>query len=192
MKKLVAVAVTAFLALTVGAADGPKQDPVAADVLKLADEVRGKDWPAAKKAAAAVAKDHERPELMDLFKPRKENSPGLGIGPKPGAITPDGIDSMIGFLARNPPPGPVLARRQKDLIRMAEVAAAIVATAYHQCPVEQLEGAKDPKDWRAWSEDTFKKARGLIAALEAKQPQKVKQAAVELRNACARCHATFR
>src|SRR5437870_3761873 len=61
------------------------------DILKIADSIK-KGLPGAAKAQAAALANKVVgvDDVMDVFKPRKKN--GLGVGKKPGAIVPDGIE----------------------------------------------------------------------------------------------------
>src|SRR4051812_7606753 len=95
-------ALTALLAVSVwvvAAADSRSADDknqVKNDILKLAQGSGG-----------AKAEDIAKAELgdvMQLFKPRTKG--GVGIGPAPGAITPDGIELKIINLATKKALGP--------------------------------------------------------------------------------------
>src|SRR5713226_379457 len=64
-----------------------------AGVLKIADLFAKKDNAAAKQTAEEFAKGAELMDVMDLMKLRAKK--GLGVGLKPGAIKPDGLEAFI-------------------------------------------------------------------------------------------------
>src|SRR5580765_4027528 len=76
---------------TVSAADKKK---IIAELEKIADLLDKGKADDAKKAADAFAKgkDFDMAEVMAIFKLRTKG--GLGVGPKPGDIKPDGIEAL--------------------------------------------------------------------------------------------------
>src|SRR5580704_4270452 len=79
-----------FVGLGRGWAADDEDKEVADAVRKIAKAVAAnKPDEAKKEAEALVAKTKDLGDVMNMFKARKNG--GLGIGPKPGAIMPDGI-----------------------------------------------------------------------------------------------------
>src|SRR5437879_4357531 len=72
-------------------------------LFKVADLIEKKDLAGAKKEAAAIgAMDaFDLNDVMQFFKPRSKG--GLGLGPKAGAILPDGIESYYMNLEKKAP-----------------------------------------------------------------------------------------
>ncbi len=164
-------------------------------IKKLADDAGTKDWTEFSKASAEVAKKHELDKVMNGFKMRKPNMKGIagiGVGDKANTVTPDGIEAKIISMTKNPMAAATLNKQQADLIRMAEITAAIAATATHQCPVEKKLGDKDPADWKTWSKDMYESSQDLLKALKAKDAKQAKTAAFKLNKTCTDCHAVFR
>jgi hypothetical protein len=167
---------------------------VVGTINKQADAVGKMDWKALSGQGDALAKKHELTDIMNIMKPR--NSPGkvkgVGIGPKPGAITPDGIDAKIIKMSNLLLPPATLDMEQKDLIRMAQITAAIASVSVHQCTVEKKMGDKDPAKWKEWMELMNSSSLELIDALNKKNPDAVRVAAKKLRSSCTECHSVFR
>jgi hypothetical protein len=177
-----------FLAVagTGGAAD---DKDLQATVLKIADALEKKDMDGAKKLAQTL-KEEEIEDVMHVMKPRKDK--GLGIGPKPGAVLPDGIELKVIAMAMNELPQKELDAHAADLARAAYVAAAVAEVARDKCPVTKKEGDKDPKDWKNWTDNMQKSALALAEAAKTKKPATVKAAADKLDGACKSCHKVFR
>jgi hypothetical protein len=171
------------------AADEEKE--VRDSVEKLADAFAKKDTATAKTQGDAIAKKIEEvAEVMDLLKPRGDG--GLGVGPKPGAITPDGIEKKLIEMGKKPVT-PAQATSQADaLARMGDEVAAVAEVAQHKCPVKKKEGPKDPKDWQTWTEDMRQGGLDLADAAKAKDAAKIKTAVSKLNSSCSNCHAVFR
>lgn len=166
------------------------QDKETADsVLKLADQVSKTNWADLTKDSAAVAKKHELLDVMTLMKMRKPGAKtsGLGVGAVPGATKPDGIEAQIIQLSKNGIPDNLPARQRGELIHMAELTAAIAATAVHQSTDN-----KELANWKKWSQDMYNASQELNKALQAKNSTQVKQAATNLNKACSECHTVFR
>ena len=161
---------------------------------KQADDVGKKDWAELSKQGEAVAKKHELMDIMNLMKLR--NAPGkvkgMGVGKEPNKIKPDGIDAKIINMSRNPMAQALLNREQPDLIRMAQITAAIASATVHQCPVDKKMGDKDPAVWKKGMEDMHKASLEFIEALKKKDPMTVQKAAFKLRGTCTDCHNIFR
>jgi hypothetical protein len=192
MRKLIGLSLCAVLILGTGLKVLALADePTAAAIQKLADDVSKTKWEELSKTGADVAKKTELEPVMDLLKLRRPGAKvqGLGVGKVPGAIMPDGIEAKIINLRSNPT---VAARDQVDLIRMVEITAAVAATAVHQCPVETKMGQKDPATWKQLSKDMYDGSQDLIKALKANKPGEIKAAAFKLSGSCTNCHQIFR
>jgi cytochrome c556 len=159
-------------------------------ILKLADLVEKKDPAGVKKEGEAVAKKHELDEVMYLFKHRTKK--GLGVGAKPGAIMPDGIEDKLRDLARRALPQDRLDKEAADLARMGSVTAAIAEVAQYKCTVEKREGDKDPKKWQEFIAEMRQTALDMAEAAKAKKPNEVKATATKLNTNCNNCHGIFR
>jgi len=160
-----------------------------ADTRKQADDVGKKDWDELSKAGAAIAKKYMLDDVMYQFKPRNaKKNPGIGIGSKPGAIKPDGIEQKLQNMAKRVSPADVKAA--KDLQRMAEISAAIASIAVNLPPPAM--GAKKPAAWKKHSKEMFEASKALIKALDTKKPDVIKKAVINLNATCTDCHSIFR
>ncbi len=160
--------------------------PAATAIKKLADDAGTKDWAEFSKAGSEVAKKHELDKVMNGFKMRKPNLKGIagiGVGAKPGAITPDGIEAKLISLTKMPLTPAQLQKEADDLVRMTEIIAAIAATSLHQCPNPAMQVR-----WNQWSEEMYQSSRELTKAIKAKNPADVKNAAHKLNDSCKNCH----
>jgi hypothetical protein len=183
---------TLGLAIWFLAATGSAADEERATVSKIADLIAKNDMDGAKKEAAALAKKAELEDVMQSFKPRlKTNKGGFGIGPKPGAIQPDSIELKIGALAKKAPTAGDLKSQSDALTEMAYRTAAISLYAQEKAPAKKA-GAKDPKDWKQWSEDLTKSSLELAAAIKKGDAKAINTAAKNANAACNNCHGVFR
>jgi len=186
--------VVGLLVVTAGnSADDEKVDPKKVKaaqeaILKLLD-ANSKDI---KADAKALAKAHNLDAVMvAVFKPRAKG--GLGVGSKPGAITPDHIDLKINTMGKMAMPKATLSKELPDLIKMVKVVKLTGEVAAFQGPDKKI-GDKDPKKWKEFNDDMLKYSDGLLQALEvaAPNPLDVKKAAGKLYSTCTGCHGIFR
>lgn len=167
-----------------------KQDALNA-VRRMADAIEKKDEETVKAQLEIVAKKGSLDEVMHLFALRSKQ--GEGLGPKPGAITPDGIEAKILNLAtgKKQIPEKQLEKEADALARAGYISAAIAEVAIKFAP-DRKEGAKDPKEWIAWSKDMKAASIEFAEAAKARKGKEVKAAAVKLNNSCSACHSVFR
>jgi hypothetical protein len=165
---------------------------VRGDIQKVANALGKGDADQAKKLAAEVAKSHETEEIMNLMQVRRSSAkkPVFGVGSKPGAIQPDGIESKVMNLAKKVD-AKQLNKESDALVEMANRVAAI-ATVISVKPPEKDEGQKKKKDWLEWAADMEKSAKELGDAARGKRAPEVKAAAVKLNATCNNCHGVFR
>jgi hypothetical protein len=157
---------------------------------KVAAALKSGDKEGAKKQAEAVAKKIEEVvEAMDLLKPRKKG--GYGVGEKPGAIVPDGIEQMLIKIGRDAPAKGTLNKDADAYEQMGYRTAAIGLIAHAKTPAKDM-GKKTRKDWMTWSNEMVEVSLQLAAAAKAKSPADVKSAAAKLNNNCNSCHTVFR
>ncbi len=162
------------------------------EVQKVADALGKGDAEQAKKTAAEVAKSSELEEVMSLMQPRRANAkkPVFGVGTKPGAVTPDGIEAKVIALSKKVDPRQ-LDKESAALAEMALRVQAIAEIATAKAP-EKDEGQKKKKDWMEWAGEMKKSAMELGEAAKEKHAPQVKAAAAKLNSACNNCHGVFR
>jgi hypothetical protein len=178
--------------LVTDAAGAADEKEIRAAVQQIADAIAKKDDAGARKQAEGLAKKVEEIyEVMDLMALRKGAKGGLGIGPKPGAVTPDGIERKFIELSKKPLPQGQLDKEAADLARAAYIAAAIAEVAHAKVPARD-DGMKKRKDWLQWSKDMREGAARLAETAQTKKAADVKAAAVKLNSACNECHGVFR
>jgi cytochrome c556 len=202
MKKKYAMVLGIALALVAGGGvlvvRAAEESPATPDIKKQADQVSRKGWDDLTKEGEAIAKKHSGPtglaDVMAVFKLRRTDKEakviGIGVGPKPGAILPDGIEAKLINLSRNVTPADM--NKVADLKRMAEISAAVASVATH-LPNDKAKKTKD--DIKKW-QDSFKEMHEgsleLIKALETKNRAQAKAAAMKLHGTCTRCHGDYR
>jgi hypothetical protein len=162
--------------------DGPK-----ADVEKIADALQKGDTKTAEELAKAVVANvkDDLEEVMHLMSLR--SAKGVGIGPKPGAIKPDGIEAKIQNWTKRVAPNELKGDEAKAYQRMAYITAAI-----GQVAMKSDKGSKNPAQWKKWSEEMSTTAQKLAKDIEAGNPAEVKKTATALDNTCRNCHGVFR
>jgi hypothetical protein len=126
-------------------------------------------------------------DFMMLLKPRREGKvSGFGIGPKPGAMNPDGIELKIRALSKGP-----LGQQQ-----LKNEAAALVQAAYRVAAVGEiarfLPPKKDQELWFEYLDDMSAWNQEFIKSVRANNPAAVAKAAAGLNGICNNCHAKFR
>jgi hypothetical protein len=169
-----------------------KEAAKATDALKkLIDAIEtNKDAKEIAKLADELNKKTDLKHIMwAAYKPREKG--GLGVGAKPGAIRPDGIEAKIISMSKKPLPAKQLQNESEELIKMAEVSRAIAEIADRNKP--QKDEPKKPKaDWPKYNDLQKKSSKDVIDAVKAKDPDKVLDATKNLYSSCTNCHSVFR
>jgi hypothetical protein len=185
---LAVAALGAFLVAQGSRGGENKEVATALDKIAEAHRKGGKD--AAKQQGEALAKKTEELlEVMDMFAPRKRG--GFGVGEKPNAIIPDGIEQMLIKIGRDAPAAGTLNKDSAAYEQMAYRTAAIAEVALAKAPAKDM-GKKLKKDWISWSNDMRDAALELAAASKSKSGAAVKAAASKLNNSCNSCHSIYR
>jgi len=198
------LAALAWMALGTGRSGaGDDDDKETRDaLLKIAAAIKAGDDAGAKKQAVALAKKIDTvEEVMDLLKPRKKDKKGkyvggVGIGPTPGAIQPDGIEVKLLALGGNVMPAGTLAKEADALSEAAYITAAIAEVAIADAAnARRYLPDRGPKTKKAWLEyaKIMRDGAGQFAmAVKSKNAQEVKTAATKLNNNCVNCHNVFK
>jgi len=162
-------------------------------VLKIAAAIEKGNSAAAQAEAKALAKSlkdfDEIEDVMSVFKLREKN--GIGVGTKPNAIIPDGIELKLLAIGRDAPGQATVNKEAEALEKMSYVIAAVAEVAIAR-PPDKDEGKKKKKDWLEWSASMEKAALDLAAAAKTKNPTAIRNAAAKLNSNCNECHGTFR
>jgi len=191
------IAVGALLALGIwslttaqglSAGDDDKEILEAQKAIVQLTDMLGKNPAGAAQAAEAIAKKYELGTAMQIFKPR--NKKGLGVGEKPGEITPDGIELKIISLGKRALPATTLKQQAPALVRMCEVSKAMGELAKHYQPPKKA--GSNPANWKKYSDDEIKASDDLSAAVKGGNPITVRKAADNLNASCNNCHTDFR
>src|SRR5438132_447799 len=164
-----------ILAATSGGAADDKAD-LRSTSQKIADAIAQKDSDQAKKLAENVAKNNDLEDVMHLMSKRDPGGKAkvFGVGKKPGAVQPDGIEAKVQNMGKLKPQKQI-DQESADLVEMAYRIAAVAEVA-HAKPPEKEDAKKKKKDWMEWSGDMRKAALELAAAAKAKKPADVKTA----------------
>jgi hypothetical protein len=161
-------------------------------VLEMAAKMKTDKDEGMKMAAAFAKKLDTLEHVMHSFKPRKKG--GLGVGPKPEEITPDGIELYIIQTQRDGITATALAKQAKALEDLAYHSAAIAEVARNFDSDELFKGAKKgkKKDWQDLAARSRDASLKLAAAAQAKGAGEIKSAAKVLNDVCNACHSIFR
>jgi len=162
-------------------------------VLKIAAAIEKGDSAAAKAEAKALAKSlkdfDEIEDVMAVFKLRDKN--GIGVGTKPNAIVPDGIELKLLAIGRDAPSQNAVNKEAEALEKMSYVIAAVAEVAIAR-PPDKDEGKKKKKDFIRWAKEMREAAPGLAAAAKSKSPAEIQKAAAKINSVCTSCHSTFK
>ena len=170
-----------------GAADD--KDP-AGTIRQIAAALEKKDSATAKKLAAGVADKADLEDVMHVFSLRRAK--GLGVGPTPGKIMPDGIEAkLIELSGKKPLTAAQLSTEADALVQLGYIAAAVGEVAHAKPPAKD-EGKKKRADWLKWSADMRDSALQFAATAKEKKPDTVKKAATKLYSSCTTCHDVFK
>jgi hypothetical protein len=160
---------------------GGKVGPYNADILNL---IEGKG-----SAADIRKKADDLGDLMQAFKPRAKG--GLGVGPTPDAIKPDGIEQKFIAIGKSKKglAKPEVAAQGEALAKAAAVTKAIgdVTMLY-----ADKDGKKNPTKWKQYVTEMQKGADDLTAAAKGGDGDGIKKAVGKINDACINCHSDFR
>ena len=162
-------------------------------ILKIAAAIEKGNSAAAKAEAKALAKSlkdfDEIEDVMSVFKLREKN--GIGVGTKPNAIIPDGIELKLLAIGRDAPGQATVNKEAEALEKMSYVIAAVAEVAIAR-PPDKDDGKKKKKDFIRWAKQMREAAPGLAAAAKSKSPAEIQKAAAKINSVCTSCHMTFK
>ena len=171
------------------AGDGTAQEDFKGPILKIAGLIEKGDTTGAKAMAKTLAKKVEdMDDVMGVFKPRTKK--GVGVGAKPGAIQPDGIELQLNKISRDAPSQNAANKDAAGFEKMSYVIAAVAEVAMAKLPKD--DGKKKAKDWLKWSKEMREAAPDLATAAKSKSPAEIQKAAMKINNACNSCHSVFK
>jgi cytochrome c556 len=159
---------------------GGKVGPYNADILKVA---------AGKGSAEEIAKKAELGDVMQAFKPRSKG--GLGVGPTPDTIKPDGIEQKFIDLGKSKR-GLTKADLSKQGDALAQAAEATKAISEIAVFYVDKDGKKNPTKWKQFAGEMKTSAQELAAAAHKGDPEAIKKAVNKVNASCNDCHADFR
>jgi hypothetical protein len=164
----------------------------AVDIKNLADQVGKQKWDDLSRDGQVIGSTYSLLDVMTVFKKRKPGPGvgGIGVGDKPGAIVPDGIEPKLISLSKRV--GPADLDKAADLKRMAQIAAAVASVATHLPNENARATPADTMKWQEFARETYESSLDLIKVLDGKDAARVKSAALKLWGSCARCHADYR
>ncbi len=183
----------------------PRQRAALRDnALRIKTALADEDFKAGRRQADALLDYDRRPPrsegaalrgLMDLEEVkcllRGRRSGGLGVGPATPAGNRDGIEVRIILLARKAPAQAELDAESAELARAAAVVDGMADLIDAYTPDKKV-GDKDPKDWKAHTDEMRAGAAALETAARAKDVKAVQAAAARLYASCIGCHEIFR
>ncbi|MFO0966281.1 MAG: hypothetical protein U0793_11950 [Gemmataceae bacterium] len=149
-----------------------------------------KDPKTARKTASAIAAKLESMEyMMTAFKPRKRH--GLGVGPKPGKITPDGIELYLHSVKGGIHPA-ALKEQAAALEEMGRRIAAVGEIALHFDDPSFGKGNKNKKDWQARAQGLRDAGLRIAEAAARNSRDDFNAGVLAALQQCAACHVVFR
>jgi cytochrome c' len=116
---------------------------------------------------------------------------GLGFDPPGRPGNPDGIELKMIKLTLRPLTAAELDADGAELARAAAVTAGMADLLDAYAPTKK-EGKRDPKDWKAHTDEMRAGAADLEGAAKARDAKGVRAAAVRLFGSCSACHEVFR
>jgi cytochrome c556 len=189
---VMAIALAGLAVWTMGSNAAPrKKKDAKPDVQKLADMIEKGNGGAGQQAKAIAAKFNDLEYVMKVMKPRGKKKVGFGVGTKPNAIQPDGIELKLLAIGRDPLNTGQLAKEGEALTKMGYHIAAVAEVAALK-PPKVNQGKANPKAWAGWIKDMKAEALAFAKAAKAKNLAAVNAGAKKLNATCAACHAVFR
>jgi hypothetical protein len=150
------------------------------DIVRLGYNLDGKD---VAERAQKIVKDHDSCDISSVFKmgPR-----GLGIGELTKAGHRNSVERLVQDYTRKAPPQAELEKYQPDLIRTARVLQAMAELAPYRGPLVTSE--KNLPQWAKVSAEFKVTTKGFRDAVESRDPERVRKAAIALNGTCCSCH----
>jgi hypothetical protein len=179
LARILGLGVAVVLGISFVSAGDDNKD-LKAVLLKLATAVEKNDADGAKKLVDELKKE-ELESVMDLMKPVAKG--GVDVGFK------EGIENKLRNASKKAGDA---ATQSEGYAKMAKAIAALAEVAAVKCPVDKVEGDKNPKDWAKWSKELKEGAMALGEAAKTRDPKKVKAAAEKVNNTCGSCHNVFK
>jgi Cytochrome C' len=170
------------------AADDDDSKKATEALRKVGKALEGGKEEGAKKEIAELTK-MDLGDIMEKFKPRDKG--GFGVGPKEDVYKPDSIQDKVQALGKKPLSPAAMAKEMDDIAQMGLDIASIAVGANAHTPKTKA-GAKDPKDWKLWTDEMKKAGMDLNKAAKAKDIKGVKAAATKIQSSCSNCHGVFR
>ena len=182
--------VAAALGLVMAAEFVRAGDPKTRDAVdKIAKALHKGEKAEATKLAGAL-KIEEIDEVMAGFKLRTKK--GFGVGDKPGAIEPDGIELKLDNIEQKGINAATLKKEADALIQAAYRSAAIAEVAHKRGWTEANKGKKTKEAWTKLSAEMRDASTSFADAVKGGNADKVKTAAGKLNSSCSACHAIFK
>jgi hypothetical protein len=185
------VALALALLVLLGSTEAKQAGNLKNDIDEIADAIAKNQPDTLKKKAAAVANAiDEVGDVMNLLLLRRGNKGGIGVGPKPEEIRPDGMDQKIADIATKGISQVKLKKEAKALERMAHRTAAILEVAQRK-PLATL-NPQQVKQWQELAKESRAATLELAKAIREGAPPEVGKAAVRTYATCDRCHTLFK
>jgi hypothetical protein len=158
----------------------PNYTPAVKDIVALSQNLEARD---VAERAARIVKEHDSCDISSIFRVAPH---GPGIGELSKAGHRNSIEHLVRDYTRKAPPAAELEKYQHDLVRSAKILQAMAELAPYRGPL--VTSPKNLPEWAKVSAEFKVTTREFREALEAKDPERVRKAAVGLNNACCHCH----
>ena len=155
-----------------------------AAILELAEHLNDRD---VADRARKIVKEHDSCDISTIFQLKRRG--GLGVGKLATSEMRDSVQLLIMQLAnKKTNTEQHLEENQADYLRVAKVMQAMAQLAPFRGKEFTRGNEKKEKEWADLSLDFQQKTAEFRAAIEDRDPKKVRLAAFALNNTCCHCH----
>jgi hypothetical protein len=158
----------------------PNYTPAVKDIVALSQNLEARD---VTERAARIVKEHDSCDISTIFRPGPRG-PGIGALAKAGHR--NSIEALVKDYAKKAPTAEELEQNQFDLMRTAKILQAMAELAPHRGPL--VTNPKNLPEWAKVSAEFKVTTREFRDAVQGKDPERVRKAAMSLEGTCNRCH----
>jgi hypothetical protein len=193
MKRLLAVAVMGICLAVAGslavAADPPANNPAKlaqADIVALSQNLNAPD---VADRARKIVQTHDSCDISTIFTMKTRGGHGIGASAEELKHR-DSIEHWVIHLSRSKTMTEALLEKyQADYVRTAKVLQAMAELAPFRAPPQVEKHPTQSKEWKKVTTEFKADTAAFRAAIEEKDPKKLRFAAQKLHHSCCNCHS---